>query len=66
MMECPEYRSLRKDYLYSILLQLNDEHKINDRELFVQILITEHYDFIVNITKFIHKAMVKWNSEIFK
>ncbi len=59
MMECAEYNSLRKKYLYPILLDLNNEHKLNDRELFVQILTTKHCDFIVNIVKCIQKAMVK-------
>ncbi len=40
MMGYPEYRSLRKEYLYSILLELNNEHQFNDRELFVQIFTT--------------------------
>ncbi len=54
MMECPEYRSLRKQYLYPILLELNNEHKLNDRkELFIEFLTTKHCDFIVNIAKFI-------------
>ncbi len=66
MMECPEYRSLRKEYLYSILLELNNEHKLNDRELFVQILTTKHCDFIVNIAKCIQQAIVKRNSRVFK
>ncbi len=66
MMECPEYRSLRKEYLYPILLELNNEHKLIVRELFVQILTTKHCDFIVNIAKFIQQAMVKQNSRVFK
>ncbi len=49
-----------------ILLELNNEHKLNDRELFVQILTNKHCDFIVNIAKFIQKAMVKRNSRVFK
>ncbi len=66
IMECPEYRSLIKEYLYQKLLELNNEHQLNDRELFVQILRTKHCNFIVNIAKFIQQAMVKWNSRVFK
>ena len=66
MMECPEYRILRKEYLYPILLELNNEHNVNDRELFLQILTTKHSDFIVSIAKFIQKAMMLRNSKVFK
>ncbi len=30
MRECPEYRILRKEYLYPILLKLNDGHICTD------------------------------------
>ncbi len=66
MMECPEYRLLRKEYLYPILLELNDERKFNVKELFVQILTTKHYDFIVNIAKCIQNVMVKQNCKALK
>ncbi len=66
MMECTEYRSFRKEYLYPILLELNNEHKLNAREQFVHILTTTNCDFIVNIAKFIQQAMVKRNSRVFK
>ncbi len=66
IMECPEYRSLRKEYLYPIMLELNNEHQLNDREIFLQILTTKHCDFIVNIAEFIQQAMVKRNSRVFK
>ncbi len=70
MIDYSEYRIFRKEYLYTIFLELNDEHKPNDREFpinqFVQILITKHCDFIVNIVKFIQKAMMKRNITVHK
>ncbi len=41
MMEWPENRILKKKKIYPILLQLNDQHKYNDGELFVHILTTK-------------------------
>ncbi len=52
MMECPEYRSLRNELLYPILLELNNEHKRKDRELFVQILTTKHCDLSSSSMRF--------------
>ncbi len=48
-----------KNIYIQYCLELNKEYKLNDKELFVQILTTKHCDFIVKIAKFIQKAMVK-------
>ncbi len=63
MMECLEYRILRTEYLYPILLKLNDQDKFDDIELFVQMYTTKHCHFSITTANLVQKAMMKWNSK---
>ncbi len=53
MMECSKYRELRNEYLYPILLHVNQGQILSQQDMFVHILMSRDKDIVMNVANFI-------------
>ncbi len=66
MMECSKYRKLQNQYLYPILLHVNQGQTLSKQDVFIHILTSRYKDIVMNVANFIHKAFNKRNEHIVK
>ncbi len=61
MMECSKYRELRNEYLYPILLHVNQGQTLSEQDMFIHIFTSRDKDIVMNVANFIHKVFIKRN-----
>ncbi len=66
MMEYSKYRELWNEFLYTILLYVNQGQTLSEQDMFVHILTSRDKEIVMNVANFIHKAFIKRNEHIVK
>ncbi len=65
-MECSKYKELRNEYLYLILLPVNQGQTLSEQDIFLHILTSRDEDIVMNVANFIHKAFININEHTVK